>query len=274
MINDAGECAGTDQTGEHPSMPVRWSASGAVVVMETLPGGLSIVSGINAGGVTVGSCFTEEGTPGAVRWDRGGEVTALGLPDSHVVSLACDINDAGVIVGNAGPADLMGKAVRWNADGTITELPMPEDAENAVAMAINNAGVIVGEATSGRLLAESGSDPGQAVRWNTDGTVTRLPTLGGDHAAAQDINDSGVVVGSARRADGSVRAVRWSAEGEVVDLGVLAGDVKSRAEAVNNAGVVVGESINANDETHAVLWQPDGTMVALGQLPPRRPDPS
>ncbi|MFG3101327.1 hypothetical protein ACGFZL_12520 [Streptomyces sp. NPDC048182] len=114
---------------------------------------------------------------------------------------------------------------------------------------------------------------GHAVRWNADGRSTALPTLGSAHASAEDVNDAGVAVGTAERADGTPRAVRWSADGTVSELGALDGDVKSRAWAVNGSGAAVGESENAAGHAHAVLWRPDGTVVDLGALARSLPAP-
>ncbi|MFC0437923.1 hypothetical protein [Kutzneria buriramensis] len=118
-----------------------------------------------------------------------------------------------------------------------------------------------------------GAEFGEAVRWNTDGTVTHLGTLesGKGYTVALDINDSGVVVGSGSGPDGHTHAVAWTSDGAIKDLPLLPGAVKSdrQARAVSNDGTIVGVSQNADFARTATRWTVDGEAEDLGSLPGR-----
>lgn len=92
--------------------------------------------------------------------------------------------------------------------------------------AINNAGQVVGQGN------------GQAFLW-TNGTLTTLGTLGGTQSAANDLNDSGIVVGWSFDANGLKRAFQWTSANGMENLGA-AFIAETVAEAVNNRGQIVG----------------------------------
>ncbi len=62
----------------------------------------------------------------------------------------------------------------------------------------------------------------RAFLWR-DGSATELPGLGGPTSSAEDLNQSGQVVGHADNEEGYPRAVIWR-PGWVEDLGTLGGD--------------------------------------------------
>ncbi|WP_420033458.1 hypothetical protein ACN2WE_13155 [Streptomyces sp. cg28] len=264
-IGAAGEVAGEFMTEDRFEVPVRWRpGDDGLVEMDTLGGAFSRVTAMNAAGVAAGLAADEDGGFRAVRWDRSGAVTDLGTLHRDDESGALGINDAGVVVGQSGQGSLAGPAVRWDPDGTVTELPLPAGAKSGAGHAVNRAGVIVGEAVPGGGPISLAEPVGQPVRWDADGTVSRLPVPGGGTAVAQDINDSGTAVGVARRPGGSVRPVRWSPDGTCTDLRLLPGDVTGDAQAINNRGYVAGTSVDAEGRNQAVLWHPDGSVTALG----------
>lgn len=86
-----------------------------------------------------------------------------------------------------------------------------------------------------------------------------------DASAANDVNDSGQVVGFiASASTNGQRATLWQDTGPV-DLGTLGGP-NSIAHAINGKGDVVGEATIADGVTsHAFLWQ-QGTLTDLGTL--------
>jgi probable HAF family extracellular repeat protein len=129
-----------------------------------------------------------------------------------------------------------------------------------------------------------------AAIWN--GTMTALPTLGGNNGIAYAINNQGQVAGAAETStkDPSCiapqafdfEAVLWGPGGQVQELPPLPGDTVGAALWLNNYGQVVGSSGTCAsggvyptfDGPHAVLWQNGiatnlgnlgGAMVALGQ---------
>jgi probable HAF family extracellular repeat protein len=120
-----------------------------------------------------------------------------------------------------------------------------------------------------------------------DGSLTPLPTLGGNNAEAFAINDQGVVAGfSETRVKDTTcasampsqvfryEAVVWSPEGEIHRMRPLVGDTVAYAWAINNSGQVVGASGLCSNTSippapsgpHAVLWERDGTPIDLGGL--------
>jgi probable HAF family extracellular repeat protein len=111
------------------------------------------------------------------------------------------------------------------------------------------------------------------------GTMTPLPTLGGNNGWATAANNRGQVVGLA---ENSIQdptciapqvldweAVIWGPKpGEMHELPPLSGDAIAGALAVNNRGQVVGTSgacTSPNPLAHAVLWK-DGSVTDLGNL--------
>ncbi|HVA30409.1 MAG TPA: PIG-L family deacetylase, partial [Gaiellaceae bacterium] len=97
--------------------------------------------------------------------------------------------------------------------------------------------------------------------------IVDLGTLGGNSSAATAINDSGVVVGSARLPGSEVTHAFLYSGGRMRDLGTLPGKENSGAAAVNSAGDVAGTSWR-NETTEAFRSGPGGFS------PVRGPDPA
>jgi probable HAF family extracellular repeat protein len=128
--------------------------------------------------------------------------------------------------------------------------------------------VIVGDADG------PGVAIGEAVRWNTDGTVTRLGTLEGNgqgYSTPSGINNSGTVAGYSSGADGYTHAVTWTPAGAIRALPDLPGAAKAAAYAyaINADGTIVGEAQAADFYRTAVRWSPDGSVTDLRFLPGR-----
>lgn len=94
------------------------------------------------------------------------------------------------------------------------------------------------------------------VAWNWPGTDDALklkPLDKGLTASAKGVNDHGLVVGSALRADGATVAVTWELPGiHPSELAQFAGSISHDAVAVNNAGVIAGSA--GLPEKTAVRW--------------------
>jgi uncharacterized membrane protein len=195
-------------------------------------------------------------------------------------SFAAGVNSRGQVVGWAETAVvdptchipeqvLQFRAVMWEpATGRKTELkPYPGDSTSA-ATAINAWGQVVG--ISGECDVAVGRRSAlRAVLWEPDGTVTRLPDLGGPGwHTPMAITDRGDVVGFSNPPDGdvdgdSLRAFLWTRETGIQNLGRLPGDESSQALGINSRGVVVGVSCAA--VCRAVVWQ-DGKIQLLKDL--------
>jgi hypothetical protein len=141
---------------------------------------------------------------------------------------------------------------------------------------VNNSGMAV---SSADRYDPSGVRLGvYAVRWDASGAAVELASLDTNgRAAANAINNAGVVVGLAEPAVGTV-AVRWSAAGGIVELGSLGTDSRGVAEAeayaLNSSGTAVGYAMkyivsgaDRGQGPRAVRWDASGTAATdLGSL--------
>src|SRR5262249_29493582 len=116
-----------------------------------------------------------------------------------------------------------------------------------------------------------------------NGTMTALPTLGGNNSYATAANSRGQVVGWAENAvhdptctgRGQVlqfRAVIWGPrDGQIQELPPLPGDTTSGATEINDRGQVVGiwgicdQAVGQFSAAHAVLWE-NGVPTDIGNL--------
>ena len=161
------------------------------------------------------------------------------------------INDQGLAVGYHIAADGMGNGVAasWSESGGLTLLG--SEFSYGIARDVNNSGTIVGE------------DNGWATIWH-NGVATML--AGGLNGAAYDINEGGLVVGTALDEQGLLRAALWDKDSLTL-LNQLPSEFStlSGATAVNERGEVVGYSERigeGRDGMAAVLWR-DGVAIDL-----------
>jgi probable HAF family extracellular repeat protein len=123
------------------------------------------------------------------------------------------------------------------------------------AWGINDAGVVVG-------FSMTATGTMHAVRFELDGAITDLGTLGGARSWATDINEHGDIVGSSEIAEGIARAFLIPAGGRMIDLGSFGG-AESRATAINDRGEIVGAAQTVDREWHAFLYR-DGKLQEVG----------
>lgn len=102
-------------------------------------------------------------------------------------------------------------------------------------------------------------------------SVVQLPSLGGDFAVANDINDKGEVVGQSNLPGGlGSYATRWDASHMPTNLGALGTSTYSEALAINNNGEIVGFSEDSGFLRSATLWDGRGGVVnvhtAIGSM--------
>lgn len=154
------------------------------------------------------------------------------------------------------------RPVIWSK-GKIQELSTYPGDEDGIALSINDYGQAVGN--SGCWYPWVGSAPSHALLWD-DGTVTYLPSLGGDYNVPFAINNQGQAVGGSYLAgDTASHAVLWQG-GIAHDLGALPGDSDSEADGINDRGQVVGVSCGEAG-CSAVVWA-DGKVTDLNSLIP------
>lgn len=118
------------------------------------------------------------------------------------------------------------------------------------------------------LMLVSGTALGQSV--------VELPSLGGNFAMANDINDSGVVVGQSSTPGGlGTYATKWDASHVPTNLGAIGSSTLSEALAINVHGAIVGLSEDSNGFRSATLWDELGGVIdvnaAIGSNGPSVP---
>ena len=172
--------------------------------------------------------------------------------DGWLASRATGINDSGAIVGYrstllpGSPAD----SQPFLFDGTMHDLSTLIG-EGASVRAINSSGVVAGYKN------------GHA--YYCDDTVHDLGILPGgqDYSEATGINNSGLVIGNAKNAEGNRHGFLY--DGAMYDIGTLGGN-RSNAEGINSLGQVVGSSYIEDGTYHAFIY--DGTIHDLNDFLP------
>jgi probable HAF family extracellular repeat protein len=212
-------------------------------------------------------------------------VTDLGTLGG-TIGTANAVNNRGSVVGFATlPGDAEGHAFLWSKGikSNLGTLGGP----NSSAISLNERGQISGsaETSSPDPLGEDFCTFGTHLvclpfLWQ-DGSMTPLPTLGGNNGAASGINNRGQVVGVAENStpDPSCpsppvfpffsvvesKPVVWE-RGEIQqELPTIGGDPDGFANAINDNGQAVGQTGNCTSVFHAVLWN-KGTPTDLGTL--------
>jgi uncharacterized membrane protein len=139
----------------------------------------------------------------AVRWDRAGAITDLGLLAGGDVSVPRGLGRDGPIVGAAtvdGPLDF--QAVRWDRRGTMYRLVGLPGGRRSDAFAVRGRTIFGSSYTA--------NDEIRAVSWNWRGEIAELGTLpGGNLSVATKVGTNGVVIGYATTASGEFHAVAW-----------------------------------------------------------------
>jgi probable HAF family extracellular repeat protein len=206
------------------------------------------------------------------------------------ISRGFGINDSGLVVGDSTFGKDFSHAAIFS-NGSATDLgTLKEGGDYSRANGINASGQVVGScsttldgASSRAFIVSTASSPSAMID---------LGTLGGAHAQALAINDSGFVTGNSQthptdRPD-SIHAFIWHATMESVpespeipsnpsrrrmlDLGALDGDF-SYGTSISSKNHVAGYSTinNFDDRVHAFLY--DGEkMLDLGSLSGASPD--
>lgn len=151
------------------------------------------------------------------------------------------------------------------SDGTWTDLSAlhPGMVQFGELSVINDASQVI------TTPAGMGSDHWSALY--SHGVMTQLGSLGGNWVRANDINQSGQIVGSSKTADGRLHAFIYQ-DGVMTDIGT-AGWAASEAWAINDAGTVVGtlEPSSSDSFRPHVFRYSGGVMTDLGDCWPGDP---
>lgn len=169
-------------------------------------------------------------------------ITDLGTFGSDY-SFAFNINNAGKVVGYTSRG-----AYIWDKNKGIRYLPLIE------AYGINNRGQVVGT---------NMTEPFNPVLWDKG----KLTVLIGSNGSANDINDSGQVVGFTNAFGGNAHPYYWDKKSGMLDLGIFGG-TDGEATAINNSGYVVGWSDVPESEGDGVafIWDKKSGIKKLGTL--------
>ena len=228
------------------------------------------------------------------------DLGTFGGPASYVNFNADVLNSHGTVIGSSEtsislppntngypcPGPQVFKAFEWH-DGVVTNLGALPGGNCSNAIWINAVGQIAGDSENGAVDSLTGINEVRAVIWNR-GEVMDLGTFGGNHSAAQAINNWGQATGFALNdipdpfslfdlpflgssSGTQTRAFVWQ-NGKMQDLGTLGGP-DAFGWFVNDWGQIAGISYTnstANEVTglptlHPFLWQ-NGRMKDLGTL--------
>lgn len=266
-------------------LPARLPAHYTVVRLGTLGGTMSHSSNINRKLQVIGNATLSGGLAHAVLWgDRGKiDLGTLGGPNSIGWGIT-KFGEVSVQSETSTPdpfkegwcGTLNGLTCRMFVlrEGRRFVLPTL-GGNNSASVNMNDRGQLAGYTETGERHLHCAAPQVldvQAVVWERDGEIRRLPPLAGDvYAVAVDISDRGESVGLSGPVCklsffAAAHAVLWR-DGRVINLGSLGGAYGNIPESINNRGQVVGLADLPGDHTnHAFLWQ-DGVMHDLGTLP-------
>jgi len=246
-INSAGVIVGeAEPAGIERPYSVWWDGDGAL--HELAGGHPGTAYAVNDAGVVVGLSDAQGLWP--LRWESPTTpaVRLATLPGGENYAGAYDVNAEGTVVGFSLATDGTYHAVRWDPTGAVERLDDLAGHPSCRADAINDAGIVIGTCRD---------DNGPvAVYWDDAGTVTALPSLGGNETQPTGISDAGTIVGSAEDADGRYHAVRWGTFG-ITRLATLGG-THGVALDINDSGTVVGRTHSSDNVFHATEWRNAG----------------
>ena len=255
-INDAGVAVGRSTADGRPERAVKYNANGTVTELVGPAGANTRVTAINNRGYAAGSTFEPNVRSRAVRFDPDGGRVVLSSVWGYDFASAQAIDDNRAVYGTVTKADVSSQLpVRWDANGLLTTLRLPAGMTKAVVTGASN-GYAVG-------YVYSQTSDSKAVRWNPDGSVTRLTGL--DERAASlawAVNRHGEVVGEAYSANNfGVLGVRWGLDGSIITE--YGGNAHPRG--INDHGVAVGFNTVAVGDNVPVRWSTTGAVLELGR---------
>jgi len=287
-INNQGAVAATSLPPTGGEEAFLW-LNGQRLPLPTLGGQFSVTQALNRTQV-VGQANLSGDTFGHAALWSGGLVRDLGTLGGNS-SVAFGINNVGQIVGQADTGGTSGFGspishafLKRNTQSSLQDLGTL-GGNNSSAFAINHL-----EQTVGQSDVTTTPDPTFGIPtfhgfiWK-NGTMQDLGQLfGGSFNVAQDLNESGQVVGSADLTnDQLAHAFLWQS-GLAQDLGSLPGNTANMPTGINNAGHVIGNSGLSGASfffgppvnqffcpCHTILWKNGRVIDLQTQLPGNSP---
>jgi probable HAF family extracellular repeat protein len=265
---DGSTVVGWSHNASNLSRPFRWTATGGMVDLGTLPGGdYADARGVNADGTVVVGLSDSSVGHRAFRWTAAGGMQNLGTLPRGIESQASGVShDGEVVVGWSFSGD-GNQAFRWTSAGGMQNIgTLPGFEGQTIARGVSGDGSVV--------VGDSGAAGGvwRAFHWSETAGMQHLGVLPGRfHSFAHGVNDDGSVVVGNSSEYGAVndRAFRWTSAGGMQNLGTLPGGSESFAFAVSGDGTaVVGQSRNSSGFYRAILWTSSLEMVDLNTYLP------
>jgi probable HAF family extracellular repeat protein len=259
-VNNIGQVVGESGTFNDDYVHAFLWEDGTMLDLGTLGGNYSYARAINDSGTITGDAEVSSNVTRAFKYSNSimSNLGTLGGNSSY----GNDINNAGEVTGGSAP-DISGVAHAFRYQGTMSDLgTLGGDYSTGAGM--NAAGDVVGQS---RIPGVSNNT--RAFKYS-NGIMTNIGTFDGVHnSAAEDINDSGWVVGLSVTDNGAGphgHACLWK-DSIIIQLEVGA-LTSSAAEAINNRGEIVGYFSPTPNNPYAVIWQ-NGVMHDLtSMLPP------
>ena len=212
---DGSVVVGISRDAAGQNRAFRWTLSGGIQDLGTLPGNSGAWAVSADGGVVVGAALTD-GNWRAFRWTVAGGMQNLGTLGGNFSEAYSVSANGSAVVGRSRNADGRVLAFRWTAAGGMQNLGTLGGSESAAYGISTDGNVVVGVASTGGNW--------RAFRWTAGGGMQDLGTLlGFSSSEAHGVSaDGSVVVGWARSGEQD-RAFRWTAAGGMQDLGTLGG---------------------------------------------------
>jgi probable HAF family extracellular repeat protein len=260
-VNGGGQVVGYSSGPNQGPRAFSWTQAGGMVSLGDGPW-MSEAVAVNNSGQVVGYVFNNLYTT-AFSWTQAGGMVDLGTLGvsgfGRAVSEPSAVNDSGQVVGSSTTASGATHAFLWTQAGGMIDLGTLRDG-NSYARALNEGGQVVGWTESA-----AGS---HAFSWTPGGGMVELESSmvdRGTFSVADEVNNSGQVVGEIYDASGGEHTFSWTQAGGIIELSSGA-CCHALLAAVNERGHVVGTS-DATGYRHATLWQPSDAMPPTLTVP-------
>lgn len=232
-INNANVIVGSSSNGT-ASKPTKWTFNGSAYVPADLgtiagtPSSTGRAAAINENGAAAGQSTNSAGTTQATLWSAGSVVNLTSLGDGTRFSQAFGLNERLEVVGSSVTGQTVGDLIGTTSTTSIT----------------------------------------RAFHWHV-GVITELPPFNlysptnngattNYHSVANDINDTGLVVGNSQRISGSPAVATLWKNGVAIDLNTFlplgSGWVLTNADGINERGDITGTG-TLNGTQRAFLLQ-------------------